>query len=641
MCGIAGLWNGRPTELSRLDDHVRLMTGALRHRGPDDNGTWTDGASRVGLGHTRLSILDLSPLGHQPMLSSCGRHVVVFNGEIYNFMEIRRDLEALGRRFQSHSDTEVLVEGVSQWGARQLLPRLNGMFAFAIWDKVDHTLLLARDRQGIKPLYYGWHGGAFIFGSELKALTAFPGFERKLNRSAVGSLLRYNYVPAPDSIWQGVHKLRAGEMLTLREAGTPVAAQPYWRIDDHLLDDAHRGPRNPAEMLDQLGRLLADAVKQQMVADVPLGAFLSGGIDSSLVVALMQSQSASRVRTFTIGFEEAQFDESRMAGEVARVLGTDHTEMRITPQDALDLIPQLSRVYDEPFADASQIPTCLLARLTRQHVKVSLSGDGGDELFAGYSHYFTMRRRWRRFAMIPRPLRQALAASLTSRDGSQAMLGRLFGGYAKADKLRKLAQLLRASNVGEFYQNAVARRVLPDPLLPGIVDSTPFPVQPAKVPDFWDPIDRMVYCDLHHYLPEDILTKVDRATMMVALEARVPLLDHRVVEFATRVPLAWKTLDGRGKWPLRQLLGRHIPRKLIDRPKMGFRVPLADWLRGPLRGWVEDLLSPQSVTDGGIFALEPLHRLWRDHQEGVRDCSNEMWSILMFQAWAREWKPRV
>lgn len=629
MCGIAGLWDARTTSARGFDDTLRAMTGTLRHRGPDDQGTWSDTACGVGLGQTRLSIIDLSPLGHQPMISSCGRYVLVLNGEIYNFKEIRRDLETAGRQLRGHSDTEVLVEGISEWGLPYLLPQLNGMFAFVVWDQQDRTLMLVRDRQGIKPLYYGWQGNAFVFGSELKALTAFPGFARRLDRDAVGSLLSFNFVPAPETIWRDVYKLPAGHAMRLRAPDQRAAPEPYWCFETFLHTSSDARPDSGDELLEQLEPLLADAVKQQMVADVPLGAFLSGGVDSSLVVALMQRQSSRRIRTFTVGFEEAQFDERQNARAVAEVLGTEHTEMRVTAADALALIPQMPLVYDEPFADPSQIPTCLVSKLTRQHVTVSLSGDGGDELWAGYTHYFPTRQRWLRMRRVPLPLRVALAGLLPER---------LLAG-AEWDKIRKLAQLLRAKDAGEYYLAAVARRVLPAPLIPGIVGPRRAWVRPQRLPKSWDPVDAMVFCDLHYYLPEDILAKVDRAAMFVALETRVPLLDHRVVEFSAAVPMALKTADGRGKWPLRKLLERYIPSHLVDRPKMGFRFPLSEWLRGPLREWADGLLSSTQLRADGIFEPGLVRRVWDQHTTGVRNCAPELWSILMYQAWAREWRP--
>lgn len=587
------------------------MTQALQHRGPDDAGLWCDPASGIALGHRRLSILDLSPLGHQPMFSADGRYVLAYNGEIYNFQTLRSELAALGHAFRGHSDTEVLLAAVSQWGFEDSLRRCNGMFAIALWDRQQQQLWLARDRLGEKPLYYGWAGDVLLFGSELKALRMHPEFRADIDRDALAQYLRYGNVPAPRSIYRGIGKLAPGHVARIN--GRHCQVWPYWSA----VDAAQQGQRQPfvgdvQEALGQLDQLLRDSVKLRMAADVPLGAFLSGGIDSSMVVALMQAQSSRPVKTFTIGFHEAGYNEAEQAKQVAAQLGTEHTELYLSWQDALAVVPRLPTLYDEPFADSSQIPTFLVSELARRQVTVSLSGDGGDELFFGYKRYFQGLAFAQRWGRLPTPLRAALVACVPSQ--------------AQGRVARKLRQI--AAGPDAFYRDISSLWPQPAALL---VDGD----EPAAAPlpadlDF---ASRMMLGDMCGYLADDILVKVDRASMGVSLEARVPLLDHRLVEFAWRLPLDLKLQQGQGKWLLKQLLYRYLPETLLARPKMGFGVPLATWLRGPLRDWGEALLSPSRLREDGYFRPQPVQDAWLAHQRGERDASYALWAILMFQAW--------
>ncbi|MGZ5257189.1 MAG: asparagine synthase (glutamine-hydrolyzing), partial [Burkholderiales bacterium] len=581
---------------------VERMADTLFHRGPDDSGTWIDKDAGIALGHRRLSIIDLSPEGHQPMTSHSGRYVMAYNGEIYNFRELRKELERDGVQWRGHSDTEVMLAAFEAWGVEGALQRFNGMFAFALWDRNEKALHLARDRLGEKPLYYGWAGKTFLFASELKALKAHPAWRAEIDRNALAAYLRHNYVPAPYSIYTGIAKLPPGHRIKLTAHDTgPVRTEPYWS----LREAAEAGVANPLDVDDEtavegLDRLLRDAIARRMVADVPVGVFLSGGIDSSTVVALMQAQSSRPVRSFSIGFAEEAYNEARHAKAVAQHLGTDHTELYVTPQQAMSVIPKLPLIYDEPFADSSQIPTFLVSELARKHVAVTLSGDGGDELFCGYVRYFWGRRIWNRIGRLPYRLRTLTAAALRSLSPSSwnvlfAGMNRLMSstavGELTGDRVHKLANVLAVSSPDALYHGLVSHWPQPQSMVHGsrepltaLTDRT----QWARLSDF---TQRMMFLDAVTYLPDDILVKVDRASMAVSLEARVPMLDHRVVEFAWRVPLSRKNRNDQGKWLLRQVLYRYVPPALIDRPKMGFGVPIDSWLRGPLRGWAEDLLS--------------------------------------------------
>ena len=622
------------------------MTDTLVHRGPDDAGVWIDGDAGIALGFRRLSILDLSPAGHQPMVSSDGRYVVVFNGEIYNHPDLREALLERGAAFEGHSDTEVILESTIRWGFEATLERLWGMFAIALWDREARRLSLARDRLGKKPLYYGWQQGLFLFGSELKALRAHPAFEARLDRRAVASYVRFAYVPAPASIYEGVRKLAPGHLLHV-DAGRATAPRAYWdaRRLATCADRSQAAP-SPVEAVEALDRLLRDAVARRMVADVPLGAFLSGGVDSATVVALMQAQSARPVRTFTIGFDIPGFNEAVHAKAVAAHLGTDHTELYVTPEEARAVIPRLPVIYDEPFADSSQIPTFLVSQMARRHVTVALSGDGGDELFAGYTRYAWAGNIWARVRHLPAGGRRLIARGIEAVSpriwdrlyaGIETVLPRATRQSQPSDKLYKLAGVLPVAGPDELYLRLVSQWKRPDALVPGAAEyetALNDGEVPARLPDF---TERMMFLDLVTYLPDDILAKVDRASMAVSLEARAPLLDHRVVEWAWQQPLSVKVRDGQSKWLLRQVLHRYVPRDLIERPKMGFGVPIGAWLRGPLREWAEHLLDARRLERQGIIDPRPVRALWQAHLTGRRDEQYRLWVVLMFQAWLDAW----
>jgi asparagine synthase (glutamine-hydrolysing) len=644
MCGVAGFLDPRiQTGRVALIAAAEAMAGALVHRGPDAGGVWADEAAGLALGHRRLSIIDLSAAGAQPMVSHSGRYVLVFNGEIYNFAALRSELEAKGARMQGHSDTEVLIEACEAWGVEAALRRTVGMFAFALWDRRERRLVLARDRLGEKPLYYGWAGGHFLFGSELKALRAAPGWEGTIDRQALLLFLRNSFVPAPLSIYEGVRKLPPGTWLELRAGGAGGLApgswpepQPYWSLEAAMRAGAERPfAGSEAEAVDALEQLLGQAVEAQMVADVPLGAFLSGGIDSSTVVALMQSRSSRPVHTFTIGFREHGFDEAVHARQVADHLGTDHTELYVSWQDTLSIIPQLPTMYDEPFADASQVPTHIVARLARQRVTVALSGDGGDELFGGYTRYSLGARLWRAVGGVPLPARRLLGRGIAA---VPPWVWRGMGqrGARVGDRAHKAAGVLAAPGLADVQVSLMSH--WPDPS--GVVRGARMP-EPPRRPAAGATVEAMMVEDTLSYLPDDILVKVDRAAMAVSLETRVPLLDHRIVEFAWSLPLPLRVRGGTGKWLLRQLLHRHVPRSLVERPKMGFGVPIADWLRGPLRGWAEDLLATDSLAAGGLLEPAPIRERWTAHASGARNWQYALWNVLMFQAWRdAEGRPR-
>lgn len=624
------------------------MTDAIRSRGPDDQGHWADPDNGLVLGHRRLSIVDLSPAGHQPMTSASGRYVMVFNGEIYNHLLLRAALESEGKApaWRGHSDTETLLAAIEAWGMPETLSRSIGMFAIALWDRERRALTLARDRVGEKPLYYGWQGtgagAVFLFGSELKALRPHPRFDGRIRRDALALYLRHNYIPAPYTIHEGIHKLLPGSWLTLTAAQPDPVLHHYWSLPEMAANNAAGRPqRTDAETIDALEDLLKSAIGQQMVADVPLGAFLSGGIDSSTVVALMQAQSSRPVRTFSIGFHETGYNEAEHAKAVAAHLGTDHTELYVSPQQAMDVIPSLPRLYDEPFADSSQIPTFLVAQLAREHVTVSLSGDAGDELFCGYNRYLMAASMWRRLSATPLPLRRLAASAITalppagwnalSRLLPQASLrGRL------GDKLHKGAGVLASPSIDKLYMGLVSHWNDPAAVVIDGQEPSTFLTGNAPALAGLDPVERMMALDAITYLPDDILVKVDRAAMGVSLETRVPFLDHRVIEFAWSLPMHLKMRDGVGKWALRQVLYRHVPQALIDRPKMGFGVPIDQWLRGPLRDWAASLLDPARLRREGYLRPEPIQALWQAHLSGQRNWAYLLWDVLMFQSWLDE-----
>jgi asparagine synthase (glutamine-hydrolysing) len=639
MCGFAGFLHcGRTEPMPGLEDTARRMADSLLHRGPDDAGVWLDRDAGIALSHRRLAILDLSPQGHQPMVSACGRFVVVFNGEIYNYKDIRSELENAGLApvWRGHSDTEVLLAAVSAWGLDAAVSRFSGMFAFALWDRLEQNLSLARDRIGEKPLYYGWIEGSFAFASELRALRKHPRWRGEVDRDAVALLMRFGCIPAPASIHVGIRKLPPGTIFQLNRAQAMlqlgVLPEPcaYWSA----LEVAARGIRNPFrgdvhEAMGALELLLSRAVREQMVADVPLGAFLSGGVDSSAVVALMQSQSARAVKTFSIGFHEDTFNEAPYAKSVAEHLGTDHTELYVTSEHALSVIPKLPEVYDEPFADSSQIPTFLVAQLARSQVTVSLSGDGGDEVFGGYNRYFMGRRVWDAIRHVPLPVRTCLSrlirrvpASFLEWAMSLAgpLLPRNVIKTASADKLLKFAEILDAQSPSQMYGRLVSHWRDAESIVLGVARHAGRGWLGMRdnvdTPDFFL---QMMFADLITYLPDDILVKVDRAAMAVSLESRIPLLDHRVVEFAWTLPGELKIRRLEGKWLLRQIVYKHVPKKLIERPKTGFGVPIGSWLRGPLRHWGEELLGETRLKAEGFFDPGPIRRKRREHLSGRRN----------------------
>ncbi|MGE5722832.1 MAG: asparagine synthase (glutamine-hydrolyzing) [Sphingomonadales bacterium] len=657
MCGIAGMLSGR------LDPGLLgAMIAPLAHRGPDDEGIWADQQAGVGLAHRRLSIVDLSPSGHQPMASTDGRYVIVYNGEIYNHAWLRGEVEKAGggpggNGWNGHSDTETLIEAIALWGLEAALAKCVGMFALALWDVRERRLLLARDRFGEKPLYYGWTGGDFVFGSELKALRFHPRFDNEIDRRALRLLASRVYIPAPLSIYRRVYKLDPGCILDVPADAwrTPLDTPPeaerpadgirlhrYWSYRDVVRGGLADPIADEAEAIAELERTLADAIAGQSVADVPVGAFLSGGIDSSTVVALYQKYSPQTVRTFSIGFEEEGYDEAVHARAVAQHFGTVHTEHYVSAREALDVIPDLPRIYDEPFADSSQIPTHLVSRLARRQVTVALSGDGGDELFGGYNRYFLAARAWSKLSRLPVPLRRALGGSLAALPPAtwNRLSAVLPGGKRpphfgmKARKaLRTMAGARSLDDVFETFLDEWAGEESPVPGANG-ADGRPCPFDLDVGTGAPDAV-RMMYCDAVSYLPDDILCKVDRAAMAVSLETRVPFLDHRVAELAARIPIGMKIRGGKGKHILRQLLYREAPAALFERPKAGFGIPLGEWLRGPLEEWAQDLLGP-SLEQDGFFNAPAVRERWRQHLSGERDSAHALWAILMFQAWKRE-----
>lgn len=659
MCGITGFLSAANSTRYNPEDIARCMALAIIHRGPDDAGTWADVEIGIALGHRRLSILDLSPAGHQPMASVCGRYVIVFNGEVYNHLDLRRELDRIppgppllrgNRVWRGHSDTETLLAGFETWGIEATLKKTVGMFAIALWDREERVLTLARDRMGEKPLYYGWQGGTFLFGSELKALKAHPDFLAEIDRDAICLYLRHSTIPAPYSIYKGIKKLLPGTYLQLpfgRDVEDLRALNPkkYWSLSEV----AAQGLAAPflgsdRDAIAALDSQLKQSVGLQMMADVPLGAFLSGGVDSSTVVALMQAQSIRPVKTFSIGFDEQGYNEAGYAKAVAQHLGTEHTELYVSSAEALQVIPMLGRIYDEPFADSSQIPTFLVSQMARQHVTVSLSGDGGDELFCGYNRY-ALADIWGRIEKVPFGVRK-IAGHLV-----KSVAPATWNAFFKladncvtlpvnmSEKLDKLTtRLIRVDGVNELYYNLISEIDNPEQVVLG-----------AKMPMSWwaevsmkavsdDPKLRMMFLDTMTYLPDDILVKVDRAAMANSLETRVPLLDHRVVEMAWSLPMAMKMREGKSKWILRQVLYQYVPKQLIERPKAGFAIPLDDWLRGPLRDWAEGLLDGNRLQQEGFFNVEYIRAKWQAHLEGKRNNSTFLWNILMFQVWLEESK---
>ena len=647
MCGITGFIDGNAGRRGDPSAIVDRMTDALAHRGPDGRGIWTDAEAGVALGHRRLAIVDLSDAGRQPMVSACGRFVITYNGEIYNAPALGRELADRGRRFRGHSDTEILLEACAEWGVEEAVGRCVGMFAFALWDRSERRLVLVRDRLGIKPLYWGRFGELFVFGSELKALTAHPGWTPAIAPPAVAAFLRHGFVPGPASIYSDVHKLLPGHMLILPWRGGP-AISCYWNVADVAaagLGQMRHG--SDPELTDALQEQLREAVSGRLMADVPVGALLSGGIDSSLVAAVMQEQSHRPVTTFSIGFADRAFDEAPAARAVAAHLGTDHHELYVGPQDAENIIPELATWYDEPFADSSQIPTGLVARLASGHLKVALSGDGGDEGFAGYNRYTWAIRAWKAGRNLPPALRRLVAGSLTSvPPGAWDATARIATPRRRlpqlGKKVAKAAALMTAEDAGCAYQSIIAYWDDPASATSGVSADAGSATDKATWQDlekrFPDLVSRFQVRDMTLGLPDDMLTKVDRASMATGLEVRVPLLDHRLVAFAWTLPPAAKIRDGVGKWALRQVLERYVPANLFERPKAGFSVPIAQWLRGPLRDWAGELLDEKRLRSEGLLNADIVRRRWEEHLSGRRNHDAALWAVVTLQAWRARWR---
>ncbi len=631
MCGIAGILQASPS----IDAVACLqsMLQATSHRGPDHRGIWSSSDRRVTFGHNRLAILDLTSDGHQPMHSECGRYVITYNGEVYNYLELKKELIDLGHRFRGNSDTEVILASIVEWGLTASVKRFNGMFAFALWDGKKELLYLVRDRIGVKPLYYGLSHGSFLFGSELKALRAFPGFSHQINANALGSYFRYNYIPVPCTIYDDIYKLPPAHILEIspQQLQTPTL-DPYWSMSDVVSQP--KEVLMEKEALLSLDSLLKDAIGKCMISDVPLGSFLSGGIDSSLVTSLMQAQSQKPIRTFSIGFAEKSYDEGSQAAAVARYLKTEHTELLLAPEEAMAVIPELANIYDEPFADSSQIPTYLVSRLARQSVTVCLSGDGGDEAFGGYNRHFFGKSLWGKTRFMPEALRNLatkgiFAISPSAWDKILSPIQR----YTRSpgDHLHKFARAMGANTVPDFYESLITHQ---NPASVLRLPPRDYPIAKNSTQDSSRDISElMMYLDTIGYLHDDVLTKVDRASMRTSLEARVPLLDHRVIEFAWRLPISYRVRGAQGKWLLRQLLYRYVPQQLVDRPKTGFAVPIGAWLKGPLRPWTEGLLDEKRMKEQGYLNPAPIQKKWKEHLSGQYNWQQALWGVLMFQSW--------
>jgi len=650
MCGICGF-----VDIANLKDKLHRqriiseMTNTLIHRGPDDYGYWHHPENGVSLGHRRLSVVDLSSHGHQPMISNNGRFVIIFNGEIYNHLSLRREIIKYGEKvaWRGRSDTETLLACIEIWGIEKTIKRCTGMFAIAIFDIKENTLSLVRDRMGEKPLYYGFHNGNILFASELKAITKHPDFIPNIDRDALSLQFSYSYIPTPYSIYKDINKLKPGTILKVDlkkiNIKKEVFSEPkaYWSLAEISINAQKKiftGGSDKAK--DDLNELLSQSVNEQMEADVPIGAFLSGGIDSSLIVSIMQSQSSKPIDTFTIGFSEDGFNEAIFANKIAKYLGTNHTELYVTSQDALDVIQKLPKLYDEPFSDSSQIPAYLISGMTKKNVSVSLSGDAGDELFGGYNRYIWTNKIWSKIKFLPIPLRKLISNLLESIPPSKwdTFLKNIVDISTPGDKIHKLASVINAKSLEDCYFNLISHWNNSSNIVIG-ASNIIAPVMDKKNHLNLGSIEQnMMYLDSISYLPDDILTKVDRAAMSVSLETRVPFLNHHVVEFANHLPLSMKIKDGESKWILKQLLDQYIPRKLVERPKMGFGVPIDVWLRGPLRDWAESLLDESRLRQEGFLKYEPIRRKWSEHLSGKRNWQHHLWDILMFQAWLESHK---
>ena len=644
MCGISGFFCSNNSPITQLQEIITKMTLQLTHRGPDDSGSWIDENRGIALGHRRLSIIDLSPAGHQPMLSFCGRYVCVYNGEIYNFIELKKELEKTGVPiWRGHSDTEVMLAGFSVWGIEATIPRLNGMFACAVFDKEKDCLFLFRDRMGKKPLYYGYQGTSLLFGSELKALTAFPSFIKSINRNALSLYLRHNYVPAPFSIYENIFKLPQSSLITISRKDLQSLNLPrphqYWSHTNSIINglEAPRDLSEP-EILDKLDSLLRDAVKRRMISDVPLGVFLSGGIDSTLVTALMQVQSATPVKTFSIGFHENNFNEAEYAKLIASYLKTEHMEYYVTPADTLSVIPDLPHIFDEPFSDASQIPAYLVAKLARRHVTVALTGDGGDELFGGYTRYIETNNLYQSLKRIPRGLRTLLSHAMRKIPISfwNMVLPSRYASRQSSpgDRILKFSESFGFRTDINLYKNAfLSHWKNPSTVVLDSEEPEILFIEKQLICLGINFIEKMMYLDAVNYLPDDILVKVDRTSMAVSLETRAPLLDFRVFEFAWKLPFKFKVQNSEGKYILKKILSRYVPSVFFERPKQGFSVPIASWLRNELRDWAEDLLDQSRLRREGYLNVAKVKQVWQAHLSGNRNFSYYLWDILMFQAW--------
>lgn len=638
MCGFAGFLSSNKNG-SDFSSVLKCMGNEIESRGPDSYGTWIDSSAALGFVHRRLAIVDLSEAGHQPMRSATGRFVITFNGEIYNHLEIREELNSItSRKWIGHSDTETLLEAIEQWGLKKALQKMTGMFALALWDNKEETLQLARDRFGEKPLYYGVHGGTLLFGSQLSALKVHPDFNPEINRDAITLLLRHNYIPAPYSIYNNTYKLLPASIVSFNTA-FESQSEEYWSVHD-VIQQSYKKVDNidEAEHLSSLEVILRKSVSEQMLADVPLGAFLSGGIDSSLIVALMQAQSAKPVKTFSIGFEDKRYNEAEFAKEIAHHLGTEHTELYVSAQDALDVIPKLAQIYDEPFSDSSQIPTYLVSKMAKNYVTVSLSGDAGDELFCGYSRYSEVSSSWGKISKIPLVIRKFLASIILaipvrSWNALSFIIPKKYKSFNLGDKLHKAADFLSSISFNQLYLKVLSHWQVPEEIVLNSSEPMTAITDPKRKISLEDPVLQMMADDTVSYLPDDILVKVDRAAMAVSLETRVPFLNHNVFEKAWQLPKSLKIRKGQSKWCLRQILYKYVPEKLIERPKMGFAVPLDIWLRSDLRNWADNLLSEERLVSEGFFDAAKVRTMWQQHLSGERNWQYQLWDVLMFQAW--------